>query len=147
VPRPILAFFSSARFERRGSTLECGFVGLGVDPHRVETLVTQPGRHGRQIDRLDETPARVMAEPMRVDVVDMCAPAQLGDQVLDPARRVRPALAAEHGADVVAGWLGADCLECLARLNVQWQRSMLVALTDDVDPPERACRWGYAEIR
>jgi len=121
--------------ECHGRAFERGFVRLAVDAHGVQAFVAQHGGHSRQIDRLDEPTRRVMAEPMRVDVVDMCAPAQLGDQVLDPARCVRPALAAEHGADIVAGWLGADPLECLPRLNVQWQPSMLVALTDDVDPP------------
>ncbi|MDQ6669403.1 MAG: hypothetical protein M3069_01330 [Chloroflexota bacterium] len=42
---------------------------------------------------------------------DLCAPAECRDQVLDPARRVRPALAAEHGATRVVDGHRLDRLQ------------------------------------
>src|SRR5439155_14266936 len=96
--------------------LECGFVWLTVDPHCVQPLVPQPSRHCGQVDGFDEAPGCVVAEAMRVEVDNVCASAELGDEVLDPARRVRPALAAEHGADGIVSGLGLDCVQGLARL-------------------------------
>jgi len=43
---------------------------------------------------------------MRVDVGDVRTWSQLAHQVLDPVRRVRPALAVEHSADGVLGDVG-----------------------------------------
>ncbi len=98
--------------------------------------MTQPRRDGWQVDRLDQTTGSIVAEAMRMHVRDLCASAQLGDQVLDPARRVRPTLATEHGAtDVdVVDRHGLDRLQRFARLDVQRQPPALVALANDVDP-------------
>lgn len=65
---------------------------------------------------------------------DVCTPAQLGHQVLDPARRVRPALAAENGADSVIGGRRLNRLQRLTHLGVQRQATTLVALADNIDP-------------
>jgi hypothetical protein len=40
---------TSVRFQRRGGSLERGFVGLTVEPYCVQPLVVQPRRHGRQV--------------------------------------------------------------------------------------------------
>ncbi len=123
----------SASLQHDSSPLERGFVWLTVDPHSVQPLVTQPSCHGGQVDRLDQAPGCVVAEAMRVDVGNVCASAELGDQVLDPARRVRPALAAEHGADGIVSRFGLDRLQRFARLGVQRQPPVLVAFADAVD--------------
>ncbi len=124
----------SMPLECGGRPLEPGFVGLTVGPYRVQPLVPQPGRHSGQIDRLDQAPGRVVAETMRMHVRDLCAPAEFGNQVLDPARRVRPALAAEHGATDVVDGHGLNRLQRFAPLDVQRQPPALVALADDIDP-------------
>src|SRR5919201_1052228 len=124
----------SPRLQRLSSPLEGGLVGLAVDPHRVQPLVTKPGRHGGQVDRLDQAPARVVAKPMRVDTGYVRASAELGEQVLDAACRVRPAFAAEDGAAGPLGQLRLNRPERLARLAIERQATMFVALADDVDP-------------
>ena len=86
------------------------------------------------VNQLDQAPGRVVAETMGMHIRDLCASAQLCDQVFDPARRLRPALAAEHGdTDVVDGH-GLDRLQGFAGLDVQRPPPPLVALADDVDP-------------
>ena len=69
----------------------------------------------------DSTRRRVVAETMWMHIRNLCAPAELGDQVLDPARRVRPAFPAEDGVT-----------------DVQRQTPALVALPTTPIQPERA---------
>ena len=68
------------------------------------------------VHRLDQAPGRVVTEAMRMHIQDLCAPAQFGDQVLDPARRVRPAFTAEDGATDVVDSTKAKPIEAVRDL-------------------------------
>src|SRR2546430_17334083 len=53
--------------------------------------------NGRQIQRFNQAPSSVMAEPMRVNMRDIGATTEHCQQVSNTAIRVWPALAAENG--------------------------------------------------
>ncbi len=83
-----------------------------------------PDVHGPAMPRLwadrltRPASGRVVAETMRMYVRNVCAPAEFGDQVLDPPRHVRPALTAKHSADGTFGGPRLDRLQRVACLDV-----------------------------
>src|SRR5579872_1318188 len=118
-------------YQRCGGALESCFVWLAVDTHRIQTLVPQPGRDRRQVDSFDESSARVMAKAMWMHMLDVGAPPELSNQVLNAARCVRPTFSAKHRA--CRTWT-TDRVQCRADLVVEWDTSMLPALANDVEP-------------
>jgi hypothetical protein len=56
---------------------------------------------------------------MGMYVRDLCAPAELGDQVLDPAGRIPRALAMEYGVVGALGGRQLGRMQHFARLGVQ----------------------------
>ena len=53
-----------------------------------------------------------MPKPVWVDSRDLRAAAELGDDVLDAARGVQAAFAAEDGTARLTGYFGLDCFKC-----------------------------------
>jgi len=67
------------------SPLQCGFVGLRIDPYCVQAAMSQRSGNRRQIHRLDESPRCVVSEPVRMDVSNIGSPAEHGQQIADTA--------------------------------------------------------------
>jgi len=77
------------------SPLQCGLVGLRIDPDGVQAAMSQQSGHRRQIDCLDESPRSVVSEPVRMDVSNIGSPAERGQQIAYAAVGVRTPFSTE----------------------------------------------------
>jgi hypothetical protein len=114
-----------------GRSLECGFVRLAVDAHRVQALVTEPRRNRRKVHGLNEATASVMPKPVWMHVGDIRAPAALSDQVVNTPCRVRATLAVE---DRTCRSVAPDGQQRCSRFGVEWYTTVFPAFAHDIEP-------------
>jgi hypothetical protein len=90
--------------DRRELQRLCGWHVSRVSGSRIADRRTcaypvsaEPRRVRGPVDGLDQTAARVMPKPVRMDIGHVRPSAELGEHVLDVARGVRSAFAVEDG--------------------------------------------------
>jgi hypothetical protein len=103
-----------------GRPPERGFVRLAVDPHRVQSLVSEPGCHGGQVNQLDQAPGGVVAERYVWTLVTFARRSSSATTYSIPRAVYGPGFSRKTASSSMSfDGHGLDRLQRFARLDVQ----------------------------